>query len=380
MKKVLHLQMLPVMYGAQRFSLHLLESLSKDEFEIWVASKPGGEFVQEVKDRDYNYIPLPTFRHQICLWDLLTFVHLLYIFKKHSFDIVHTNGSKPGFLGRLAARICKIPLIIHTSHGFSFQDNQNPIVYRFFKLAEKIGNSLGDYTVFVNNSDRFNGIGLGLIKPEKALTIYNALPSKFNNELQDIAKNRKEAQQEVIIGSTLRYSTQKNVINLITASCNACLSEPKLKFIYLGDGEYYDLCQAIIHSYNLEQRILLVGWDKNVLPWLKIFNVFVLYSLWEAMPFSIIEAMSSGLAIIISDIPPLSELVDKQTGYIVPLNNNAELVNTFVEIARDPDNAYKKGQLAAIKINELCNYETMVSSYRNLYRSTKPETARKNND
>ncbi len=98
------------------------------------------------------------------------------------------------------------------------------------------------------------------------------------------------------------------------------------------------------------------------------------------MPFSIIEAMSSGLAIIISDIPPLSELVDKQTGYIVPLNNNAELVNTFVEIARDPKTAYKKGQLAAIKINELCDYETMVSSYRNLYRSTKPETARKNND
>ena len=178
-----------------------------------------------------------------------------------------------------------------------------------------------DYTVFVNNSDRFNH-GLGLIKPEKAITIYNALPKQFSNKLQNMAKDKKEPKQEVIIGSTLRYSTQKNVINLITASCNACLSEPKLKFIYLGDGEYYDLCQAIIHSYGLEQRILLVGWDKNVLPWLKIFNVFVLYSLWEALPFSIIEAMSSGLAII-SDIPPLSELVDKQTGYIVPLNNNA---------------------------------------------------------
>jgi glycosyltransferase involved in cell wall biosynthesis len=376
MKKVLHLQMLPVMYGAQRFSLHLLDGLSNEEFEVWVASKPGGEFVQEVRNRGYHYISLPTLRHQICLWDLLTLFHLLYIFKKQHFDIVHTNGSKPGFLGRLAARICKIPLIIHTSHGFSFQDNQNPLVYRFFTLAEKFGNQLGDYSVFVNNSDRLKSIEMGLIKPEKAITIYNALPKQFSNKLQNMAKDKKEPKQEIIIGSTLRYSTQKNVINLITASCKACLNEPKLKFIYLGDGEYYDLCQAIIHSFGLEKRILLVGWDKNVLPWLKVLNVFVLYSRWEAMPFSIIEAMSSGLAVIASDIPPLSELVNKQTGYIVPLNNNAKLVKTFIEVARDTKTAYQKGQLAALKINELCNYDNMVNSYRELYLSAKSKTAR----
>jgi hypothetical protein len=50
---------------------------------------------------------------------------------------------------------------------------------------------------------------VGIDKAEKALTIYNALPSKFNNELQDIAKNRKEAQHEVIIGSTLRFPLKK---------------------------------------------------------------------------------------------------------------------------------------------------------------------------
>jgi len=371
MKKVLHIQLLPILSGVQRFSLHLLDGLDSNEFDVQVACKPNGEFVDEIKARGYQYLPLPTFRHQICFGDILTFFHLLYIIKKHRFDIVHTNASKPGFLGRLAARLGKVPLIIHTTHTFPFLEQQKPITYKFFTTLERIGNRLGDYNVFVNNSDRLKSLKMGLIKPEKATTIYNALPPTLAAALQEIAQNRKKPEQEIIIGSTLRFCPQKNVINLITASCNACLQEQKLKFIYLGEGEYYELCKAIIHSYGLDERILLPGWDKNVLPWLKVFNVFVLYSRWEAMPFSIIEAMHSGLPIIVSDLPSLLELVDSQTGYIVPLDNNAELAKTFIEIAQDFETAYQKGKEAAKKIAAICSYEKMVNAYRELYLSAK---------
>ena len=230
---------------------------------------------------------------------------------------------------------------------------------------------MGDYNVFVNNSDRLKSLKMGLIKPEKAITIYNALPLGLTSALQEIAQNRKKPEKEIIIGSTLRFCLQKNVINLITASCNACLQEPKLKFIYLGEGEYFELCKAIVHSYGLEERILLPGWDKDVLPWLKVFNVFILYSRWEAMPFSIIEAMHSGLAVIVSDLPSLSELVDSETGYIVPLDDSANLIQTFREIASDFEMPYQKGKKAAKKIAEICSYEKMVNAYRELYLSAK---------
>ncbi len=353
----------------QRFSLILLDGLDRNEFEIWIACKPGGEFVDEIKVRGYHYLPLPTFRHQICLGIFLPF--FTYYFKKHHFDIVHTNASKPGLLGRLAARLGKVPLIIHTTHTFPFLEHQKPVTYKFFTTLEKIGNRLGDYNVFVNNSDRLKSLRMGLIKPEKAITIYNALPLGLTSALQEIAQNRKKPEKEMIIGSTLRFCLQKNVINLITASCNACLQEPKLKFIYLGEGEYFELCKAIVHSYGLEERILLPGWDKDVLPWLKVFNVFILYSRWEAMPFSIIEAMHSGLAVIVSDLPSLSELVDSETGYIVPLDNSANLIQTFREIASDFEMPYQKGKKAAKKIAEICSYEKMVNAYRELYLSAK---------
>ena len=367
MKKLLHLQLLPLLSGVQRFSLHLLDGLDSSEFEIYVASKPGGEFEDAVKARGYHYIALPTFRHPISLSDLFTFVHLLWLLKEQRFDIVHTNSSKPGLLGRLAARLCKVPLILHTAHGTAFQESQKPLAYRFFVLLEDLGNRLGHRTIYVNHSDRLKCLDLGVITEDKATTIYNALPEEQVKALGNIANERKIPQGQVVIGSTLRFSDQKNVINLVRAACLACKQATNLKFIILGDGEHYALCKAIVHTHGLEEQILLPGWDSDVSPWLKVFDAFVLYSRWEAMPFSIIEAMHSGLPVIGSDIPSIRELIDSEAGYLIPLNAENELADTFVNIAQNFGPAFAKGQKAAQKVSQLSSYKAMINGYREIY-------------
>ena len=113
MKKLLHLQLLPLLSGVQNFSLHLLAGLNPEEYEIHVASQPGGPLVQEVQRRGYTYHPLSQLRHPISWRDIPAFWQILRLCKKEGFDIVHTNSSKPGLLGRIAARIVGVPLIIH---------------------------------------------------------------------------------------------------------------------------------------------------------------------------------------------------------------------------------------------------------------------------
>ncbi len=366
MKKLLHLQLLPLLSGVQRFSLYLLDGLDKSEFEVWVACKPGGEFVDALKQRGFRYLPLPTFRHPISPTDLFTFLHLLWLISKHRFDIVHTNSSKPGLLGRLAARLCRVPLVLHTAHGTAFQDSQSPLAYRFYTLMEALGNRLGHRTVFVNDSDRLKCLELGLLPANKAVTIFNALPPAQSELLLTIAAKRTMPDGGIVIGSTLRFSDQKNVLSLIRAACKACLQASQLRFIILGDGEHYELCKAMVHTHRLDSRIILPGWDSEVIPWLKVLNAFVLYSRWEAMPFSVIEAMHSGLPVIASAIPSLSELVDETTGYLIPLDREDLLAQTFVQLAADFSPALAKGKLAAAKIAGLCSYSAMLNRYREI--------------
>lgn len=370
MKRLLHLQLLPLLSGCQNFSLFLLDGLPKNQFDIYVASAPDGDFVEAVKARGYHYLPLKYMKRPISIKDTLALAELYLLMKRYHFDIVHTNSSKPGFLGRLAAACSHIPLILHTEHGTSFQSDQSIWQQNLYKQLEKWANNMSDYVVFVNNTDRLQCLKLGLVSPSKAITINNALPYEQVQILTNIAQERayKLDKEEFVIGSTIRFSQQKNVINLISAACQACKKESQLKFIILGEGEYWNLCRQIVHSYGLNERIILPGWDNKIEKWLALFDAFILYSRWEAQPFSVIEAMHSGLPIIISDIPSLRELVTEECGWLVPLDNQAALIQCLIEVATHRDIAFEKGIAASQRIKEISDYKTMVNSYLQLYR------------
>lgn len=372
MKRILHLQLLPLLSGVQNFSLHLLDGLPETEFEITIASAAPGPLPQACIERGWKHIAIKEFSHPINALDLVSFLHLLWIIKTGKYDIVHTNSSKPGLLGRLAARLLKVPLILHTCHGMPFQKGQPALLYGLYMLLEKIGNRLGDKTIYVNNSDRVSALKLGLISPAKALTIYNAIPPMLEERLREIGDARKariKADQEpIIIGSTLRFSRQKNAVQVTISACKACLQNSRLKFIFLGGGEQYFLCRQIVRSHGLSERILLPGFDSEIAGWLEKFDVFILYSRWEAQPFSIIEAMHSGLPVIGSRIASIAELVDNNTGYLVPLEHPERLEQLMLEIAGDFGKARAKGMAGLEAVKTKCDYRQMVEGYLELYR------------
>lgn len=369
MKKLLHVQALPLLTGVQNFSLHLLDGLPADEFIQVLASAPGGDLVEACKDRGIRHIPITHMKRSIGLWDALALWQLIRAIKRDRFDIVHTNTSKAGFLGRLAARLCRVPYVIHTSHGMPFQEGQAPAEYRLYTFLEGLGNRLCDTVVFVNDSDRVRSLKLGLVMPSKACTIYNAIPPGLERKLSQIADERGASPgEDVRIGSTLRFSPQKNTVELTTALIKACKLEPRLSFELLGEGENLELCRSMVRSHKLEERILLPGWTADVIPRLAAWDVFILYSRWEAMPFSIIEAMHAGLPVIGSDIPSIQELVNPENGYIVPLASPEALVSLLAGLPEIKAELSAKGKQARSFIQSKTSYQAMVEHYLKLYR------------
>ncbi len=372
MTKILFLQLLPILSGVQNFMLHLIDGMPRetpDGYEIFVASMPGPDLENELQKRHITHIPIPSFRREISIHDLFALIHLIFVIKKYRFDIVHTNSSKPGFLGRIAAKICGVPLIVHTEHGTAFQEDQSPLKQRFYMLFEALANLLSDRVVFVNNSDREKCIKLGIIPPEKAITIYNALPHLKRKELETIAASRiYSVDGKITIGSALRFWDQKNIIQIVISACKICKQTENLRFILVGDGEHYDLCKSIVHSHGLNSRILLPGWDSDIGKWLKVFDLFMLYSRWEALPISIIEAMHSGLAVLGSDLPGICELVDESCGYIAPLASPQAFEEMLLYISRHPEELQTKGRKAVHTIQNKCSFDAMVKGYSGVYK------------
>lgn len=359
--KIAHIQLLPLLSGVQNVMLAILNSLDKDKYDIYVISKPDGPLVERVLELGYNYIPLRSFERSISILDIVAFIKLIIICKKYKFDIVHTHSSKPGFIGRIAARIAGVPKIVHTVHGFPFHPYQKKLIMNFYRYMEKFAALFGDKIIFVNNSERELAIADLLIKPEKTVTIYNGI------ELPIISKKKRGRNDNLIIGSSLRFWKQKNIIDTINVAIRVCKECESIQFIFIGDGELYKNAEKMITDSGFEDRIQLPGWQKDPTEWLQKFDVFLLYSKWEGLPLSILEAMSYGLPIVASDIKGNNELVSDANGILVSINDIDSLTAILLSLPSKKEEFIEWGENSRKLIKEKFNLTKFERNYKKVY-------------
>jgi glycosyltransferase involved in cell wall biosynthesis len=363
--KLLHIQLLPLLSGVQNMMLTLLSGLDSEKYEIYVLCKPGGALVDEIKARGYHFIPLKSLRREISFWDCIALIQLFLIFKKYKFDIVHTHSSKTGFLGRIAAKAAGVKKIIHTVHGFSFHDFQPKIARQAYIFLEKIAAKCCHKLVFVNQFERKLAIEKKIVSPHQAITIYNGVTIPSLQKTIDCQSWNKK----IVIGSVSRFCEQKNIIQSVLTAVKIARKDKRFQFIFIGDGELWERCHKIVKFAKMEKQIVLTGWQNNIDEWLTKFDVFFLFSKWEGLPISILEAMSVGLPVIASDIKGNNELVTKETGELVPISMVDKLSALFFSLPENCKEWQNKGIMARKIVEKKFNIDAFQEHYRELYDS-----------
>ena len=343
--------------------LNLLKGLDKNKYEIYVLSKPGGPLVEEVKKNNFHYIPINSLRRNLSFWDVIAFIIMIRIFRKYRFDIIHTHSSKTGFLGRIAGHFARVPKIIHTVHGFPFHQFQPRYVRKFYQAMERLASRFCDYVVFVNNSERELAIAKKIVSLNKALTIYNGIEPPDINILKSSMKT-----DNFVIGSVLRFCKQKNVINTVKAAITVCRVNSKINFVFIGDGEELNECIKIVDDVKMVERIQFPGWQTNIFEWLIGFDVFLLFSKWEGLPISILEAMSVGLPIVASDIKGNNELVNSRNGYLISVNDIDKLTKVLVSFPNKKELLNKLGDESLKIVKEKFNLRSFITEYEKIYK------------
>jgi len=142
----------------------------------------------------------------------------------------------------------------------------------------------------------------------------------------------------------------------------------KIKFVFLGDGELWNDAEKLIQEKNLTSRILLPGWTTNVRDWLSLFDIYVLYSRWEGLSLSILEAMSAGLPIIASDINGNNELVvDGYNGYLIKIGDKTLLTQKILWLSTHDQIRNEMGKKSLILVKKKFSLKKFSDSYNNLY-------------
>lgn len=377
MIKIAHIQLLPMLSGVQRVCLDELSRLDEKKYQRYLICKEPGKLSDEATAIGIQCIFIPELQRNISIkMDLIALYKLYRIIKNHKFDIVHTHSSKPGVLGRIAARLNKVKLILHTVHGFSFPAAKNKIQYCIFWVMEKIGAICGDILICLHKDDAEIAQKNLFINKNSIVIIENGVDTdkfckKDNKEINELSAHFNiDKNSDIVIGMIGRLWPQKNPMFLLYAAKNIINNNKRVKFLFVGDGELKISMNDYIIRNQLTENITICGWSNDVSNYLNVFDIFVLPSLWEGMPLAILEAESAAVPCVVSNIPGNRNIVRHSIdGYLFSLDNSYELETYINILVEDKEKRIAFGNNARAKILEKYNIEDRILKLDELYTS-----------
>ncbi len=371
--------------GAQQNTLYTAEHLPRDRYEVFLISGCGGILDEEAKiipDTKIYFIPWLV-REINPIYDFLALLRLLRLIRLLRPEIIHTHSSKAGILGRWAAYLYNSELkitkyrpqpikIIHTFHGFGFNPYQKWINRKFLILIEYFTAKFTDKLIAVSEDNIKTGLGNKIGTREKYILIHSGIKiSRYKDIRTDLERTKREFDlqlEEKVVTMIAPFKTQKAPLDFIRVAKYVKEKLPSVKFILVGDGELRTNLQSAIGNRQLEKDIILLGWQRNIPEIMQITDIFVLTSLWEGLPRTILEAMASGKPVVATAVDGNREIVkDGITGFLVPPKEPKMIAEKIVFLLNNSELRKKMGEEGRKTINDSFDIDQMVAQLNQLY-------------
>jgi glycosyltransferase involved in cell wall biosynthesis len=266
--------------------------------------------------------------------------------------------------------------IIHTYHGFGFHDFQNFIVRKIYVLVERLTEPITDQFIAVSHDNVAKGVANGIGAEAKYTVIRSGIKISLYQNATD-AKAKKAGlglKDEKIVGMVACFKGQKSPLDFIRTAAIVCARRPGTKFVLVGDGALRPKIEALIKELNLSGSVMLTGWRDDIPELMKIFDVFVLTSLYEGLPKVVVEAMAAGIPVVATYVDGTKEIIREGiTGFFTSPHENEKTAERVLRLLNDTE---LRAKFSSQSLNYVAEFDIdlMVRQQEKLYGSlTKPE-------
>lgn len=362
--RVLHLLTLAGLGGTEISILPIVQGMDPEQFENSVAVLRGrGPMSDSWTHAGLAVTHLNVERD----WSPRTVGKLVRLFSEGCYDIITLYGVAVNVLGRIACKLAGQPKAVGVIRGLS---NERTIS-RMRLWLDRVTFPLA--TCYVSNSqaviDHLKEAGF----PAKKLRL---MPTGLSSAPFDEAPSREEALQLMKLNGITRpvitcLGNLRPVKNhtLLLDACRI-LKEQGTSFLLLlvGTGPDEEILRRQVDAFSLGEQVRFLGERRDVPAVLAASDLFVLSSLWEGLPRSIMEAMASRLAVVATDAGGVRELVvDGETGYVVPVTDAGALAGKITELLNNEGLRHKMGEAGYLRVTRYFTEERMVKSMEEIY-------------
>jgi glycosyltransferase involved in cell wall biosynthesis len=367
-RKIRVLEMIdkPFLGGGQRTVLLLARNLDRCKFEVSVASAPAGPLVEELRKAGVRHHPLKLEK----TLSLRVLGDIRRVLEENSVEILHTHGGVAGLYGRLAARKSRVK-VVHTLHGLHYLHYRNPILRQAYIDLERRLGRLTDALVFVCRADWEKGKGLRLAPESKMHVIRNGVDLGLLKPSAEAKKLKMELGLQTagpLVGTVARLHRQKGLTYLIQAAPQIRSSFPGVKIVVVGGGPLRQELEQEAVRRGVGDVLLFLGERPNVPDLLNLFDVFVLPSLWEGLPYVLVEAAYLRKPIVATAVDGNPEVIeDGKTGLLIPSADSSALASAVLLLLQDKTLAGRLAKAARSAIPPRFGLKKMIGEIQQLY-------------
>ena len=301
--------------------------------------------------------------------DLVALVRLWRLMRVGAYDVVHTHSSKAGFLGRLAAHLAGVPRVVHTPHTFPFEMEVGSGTRRLYAGLERLAARFTQIMVCVCPSQR--PAAQALVGARRTVVIENGIAPLLPADAAAGEARRRAlglASDAVVAGVIGRMSRQKGHADFVAAARSVAARLPMARFLLVGDGECRPAVVRRIAAAGLEDRFIFAGAQEDIAGWLAAMDVVVLPSLWEGLPYVLLEAMAAGRAVVATRVGGIPDVVeDGVSGRLVPPRDPEALALALAALLEDAGVRSAIGIQARLRLAGRCRLDDMVKRLESVY-------------
>ncbi|MGH9750358.1 MAG: glycosyltransferase [Candidatus Polarisedimenticolia bacterium] len=308
--------------------------------------------------------------------DPLAILRLARRFRAARPDIVHTHSSKAGILGRLAARLAGVPVVVHTIHGFGFNTGQPALLRSALVTAERLVAPFTTHFIAVSRANLEEGVRRGIVDPAGASVIRSGVPlAAFRAAAADPAlRNGRGLRHELgfptttpLVGMIACLKPQKAPIDFVETAARVAARHPEVRFVLVGDGELRGAVERRAAALGLRDRLRLLGWRRDMPRIMAALDVLVLTSLWEGLPRVLPEAFATGVPVVATGVDGTTDVLrDGDTGVVCRPHDVDALSAGVSRLLEDPAHARACAGRARACLPEF-DIDAMVRAQEDLY-------------
>ncbi len=375
--RVLQVAALDATIGA--FILPLVDALRQNGYVVDCACADGPKAAQ-LRQAGYVVHSIQFSRRVVSVRHAVALAQLVRLMRRNSYEIVHVHTPIAAAIGRVAARLAGVRVVVYTAHGFYFHERMRRPLRRLCIWMERfLGRTCTDFLFAVSCEDEVTAVRERIVRRDYVLCLKSVgINLQRFDELSAHAASRVEwglLPSDRVVCFVGRLVEEKGILDLVRAIGKVQEECPEVKLLVIGETLKSDRARAtqrhlkrLLENHRLDHAVIFAGYRDDIPSLLQLADVFVLPSYREGMPVTILEAMAARKPVIATHIRGCrEEVVDGKTGRLVPPGSPDALAEAILWVLADPERAATLGEAGRWRVEAEFREERVLDAQLGIY-------------